>query len=124
MKHENIIAERSNKIIYRDGDSCVKLFAENFSKQDVLNEALNQARVETTGLNIPGIRAVTVIDGKWAIASDLIEGETLAQLMANDPDNKHSYIDLLVDIQMDIHKHSCAHLNRLKALTSTALRKR
>ena len=114
MKHENIIAERSNKIIYRDGDSCVKLFAENFSKQDVLNEALNQARVETPGLNIPGIRAVTVIDGKWAIASDLIEGETLAQLMANDPDNKHSYIDLLVDIQMDIHKHSCAHLNRLK----------
>ena len=43
MKLENVIATRSNKTIYRDGDTCIKVFNEDFSKIDVLNEALNQA---------------------------------------------------------------------------------
>ena len=38
MKLENIIAERKNKKIYRDGDRCIKVFNEDFSKADVLNE--------------------------------------------------------------------------------------
>ena len=45
MKPENCISERINKKIYRDGDRCIKLFDEVFSKADVLNEALNHARV-------------------------------------------------------------------------------
>ena len=52
MKFDKIIAVRKNKTIYKDGDNCVKLFNSDFSKIDVLNEALNQARVETTGLFI------------------------------------------------------------------------
>ena len=63
MKLENIIAVRPNKTVYRDGDKCVKVFNEDFSKTDVLNEALNQARMETLGLNIPGIHEVTMVDG-------------------------------------------------------------
>ena len=114
MKFDNIIAERSNKTIYRDGDKCIKVFAENFSKADVLNEAVNQARVESTGLNIPGIREVGVIDGKWAITTDFIEGETLSHIMARDPENKETYINLLVDIQMNIHSHTCPMLRKLK----------
>ena len=42
MKLDTVIAERNNKTIYRDGEKCVKVFSENFSKADVLNEALNQ----------------------------------------------------------------------------------
>ena len=53
MQLNNIISQRTNKTIYRDGDLCIKLFNEDYSKSDVLNEALNQARVEETGLNIP-----------------------------------------------------------------------
>ena len=53
MKLDRVIAVRNNKTIYRDGDKCVKVFNENYSKSDVLNEALNQARIEETGLNIP-----------------------------------------------------------------------
>ena len=114
MKLDNIIAKRSNKTIYRDGDRCVKVFAEDFSKADVLNEALNQARVESTGLNIPAIREVTVVDGKWAIATDFIEGKTLSQLMKENPEKKAEYIELLVDIQMNIHSLTCPLLTKLK----------
>lgn len=114
MKLDNIIAKRSNKTIYRDGDRCVKVFAEDFSKADVLNEALNQARVESTGLNIPAIREVTVVDGKWAITTDFIEGKTLSQLMKENPEKKAEYIELLVDIQMNIHTLKCPLLTKLK----------
>ena len=69
MKQENVIALRKNKTIYRDGDKCVKLFAKGYSKADILNEALNQARIEETGLNIPKIKEVLTIDGQWAIVS-------------------------------------------------------
>ena len=55
MKLEKIIAVRNNKTIYRDGDKSIKVFNEGFSKADVLNEALNQARIEGTGLNIPKV---------------------------------------------------------------------
>jgi len=53
MKLDTIIAVRDTKIIYRDGDKTVKVFDADYSKADVLNEALNQARVEETGLNMP-----------------------------------------------------------------------
>ena len=69
MKLDNIIAERINKTIYRDGNKCIKVFDESYSKADVLNEALNHARVEETGLNIPELSEVTRINGKWAIVS-------------------------------------------------------
>ena len=114
MKLDQVIAVRSSKTIYRDGDKCIKVFNEEYSKADVLNEALNQARIETTGLNIPKIREVTMIDGKWAIVTDYIEGKTLSQMIKEDPANKEKYIEMLVDIQMDIHSRKAPMLNKLK----------
>ena len=85
MKLDNVIAVRPNKTVYRDGDAAIKVFDEGYSKADVLNEALNQARVEDTGLFVPKIREVTKIDGKWAIVTDFIEGKTIARLMEVEP---------------------------------------
>ena len=116
MNLDRVIAVRNNKTIYRDGDRCIKVFNEEYSKADVLNEALNQARIEETGLNIPKILEVTMIDGKWAIVSEFIKGKTLAALMAEDTEGekKEEYINLLVDIQMSIHEKTCPLLNKLK----------
>ena len=114
MNLDRVIAVRNNKTIYRDGDRCVKVFSSDYSKADVLNEALNQARIEETGLNIPKIREVTMIDGKWAIVSDYIKGKTLAQLIDEDAERKAEYIELLVDLQMSVHAKTCPLLNKLK----------
>ena len=65
MNSDQIVAVRASKTVYRDGDRCVKVFNSNYTKADVLNEALNQARIEETGLNIPEILEVAKIDGKW-----------------------------------------------------------
>ena len=114
MKLDRVIAVRNNKTIYRDGDVCVKVFNSDYSKADVLNEALNQSRIELTGLNIPKIREVTTVDGKWAIVSDYIKGKTLAQLMEENPDKKVEYLSMLVDIQMEIQSKTCPMLGKLK----------
>lgn len=114
MKFDRIIAERKNKTIYRDGDKCIKVFDGEYSKADVLNEALNQARVEMCGLNIPKIISVNTVDGKWAITTDYVEGKTLSQLMKENPERKNEYIEQLVDIQLSIHAHKCPLLTKLK----------
>ena len=116
MNLDRVIAVRNNKTIYRDGDRCIKVFDAKYSKADVLNEALNQARIEETGLNLPRVLEVTMIDGKWAIVSEFIKGKTLAQLMAEDTEGekKEEYINLLVDLQMQIHAKTCSQLNKLK----------
>ena len=114
MKLDKMIAVRTNKTIFRDGDTCVKVFNKEYSKADVLNEALNQARLEETGLNIPKILCVMMHDGKWVIVSEFIKGKTLAQLMDENPEKKAEYIELLVDLQMSVHAKSCPLLTRLK----------
>ena len=114
MKLDRVIAVRNNKTIYRDGDKCVKVFDADYSKADVLNEALNQARIEETGLNIPKIVEVTMVEGKWAIVSEFIKGKTLQQLMDEDAEKKDEYIEMLVDLQLDVHSKVCPLLNKLK----------
>lgn len=114
MELKNVIAKRATKTVYRDGDACIKVFDKSFSKADVLNEALNQARVEETGLNIPHVREVAMIDGKWAIVSDFIEGKTLAALMDEEPDHKYEYLERFVDLQVEVLSQECPLLNKLK----------
>lgn len=114
MKLDNVIAERKHKKLYRDGERCIKVFDADFSKSDVLNEALNQARVEETGLHIPKIIEVTTIDGQWAIVSEFIEGKTLAQLMKENPEKKAEYLELFVDLQLEMHSKRNPLLNKLQ----------
>lgn len=113
MKLDNIIAVRNNKTVYRDGDRCLKVFSEDFSKADVLNEALNQARVEETGLNIPKILEVTMTDGKWTIISEFISGKTLAQLILENPGRKDEYLEMFVALQLEMHAKKSPMLNKL-----------
>ena len=106
MKLDNIIAQRVGKAIYRDGEKAIKVFDKDFSKANVLNEALNQARIEETELNIPKVIEVTTIDGKWAIVSDFIEGKTLSQLMQENPEKQEEYLELFVDLQYLYYLHN------------------
>ena len=114
MEIKNIVAQHSGKTIFRDGDRLIKLFDENYSKADILNEALNQARVEETNLKVPKLTEVVKIDGKWAIVMEYIEGKTLGELMAENPDKEDEYLERFVDLQTDIHFHTVAHINKLR----------
>ncbi len=114
MNLDRLIAVRTGKSVFRDGDNCVKVFDSDYSKADVLNEALNQARIEGTGLNIPKIKEVCTIDGKWAIVSEYISGKTLDRIMKEDPENREKYMDLFVNLQLEVLSKECPLLNKLK----------
>lgn len=114
MKLDKIIAVRTGKTVYKDGDRVIKVFENGYSKADILNEALNQARIEETGLNIPKFLGVSTENGKWAIISEYIKGKTLAQLMTENPDKFDEYLERFVDIQMEIHSKKAPLLTKLK----------
>nr|WP_316621207.1 aminoglycoside phosphotransferase family protein [uncultured Ruminococcus sp.] len=113
LNHE-ILAERSHKVIYKDGDTVLKVFDSDYSKADILNEALNQARIEETGLNVPKLLEVGIIDGKWAIRTEYVPGKTLAKLMEENPDKLDEYLDLFVNIQKEIFSKEAPLLNKIK----------
>ncbi len=102
------------KKVYRDGDKLIKSFDETYSKAGILNEALNQARVEETSLNIPKILEVSVIDGKWSLTWEFIEGETLASLMEKHPEKTEEYLDFFVDLQIRMSKEKVPLLGHLR----------
>ena len=111
-----LITERQNKKIYLDGDTLIKVFDKNLTpKAEVLAEALNHARVEEVGLNIPHIRQVTKTENEnWAIATDYIEGKTLQEMIDSDRKHLELYISKLVELQMEIHSKSCPLLIKMK----------
>ena len=61
MKLERIIAVRTSKTVYRDGNLCVKVFGDEYAKSRILAEAATHAKIEETGLGVPKILEVTKI---------------------------------------------------------------
>ena len=114
MNLDRVIAVRNNKTVYRDGERCVKVFNSDYSKADVLNEALNQARIEETGLHIPKVLEVGMLEGKWAIVSEYIKGKTLSQLMEEEPEKKDEYLSRFVELQLEVQSKTSPLLNKLK----------
>lgn len=108
-----VIAVRTGKTVYRYQDYAVKVFDEDYSKADVLNEALNQARVEETELDIPRIVEVTKIEGKWAIVTEFIKGKTLATLMEEDSSRFGEYLQRFIELQIRVHSMKAPLLNKL-----------
>ena len=107
MQLDKIIAVRNNKTVFCDENRCYKVFGQDYSKSDVLGEALNQARAEETGLNIPKVLEVAVIEGKWTIVSEYIEGKPLSRLMKENPEKRNDYLRLFLNLQFEIFEKSC-----------------
>lgn len=114
MKLDNVILERPDKTVYRDGNLKIKVYGENYSKVDVLVSALNQAKIEETGLKVPRLHSVTTIDGKWVVVSDYIEGTPLDLLMKRYPERIDEYLQKFVDLQNSVHAKRSSGLLKIK----------
>ena len=114
MNFDKVIAVRNTKTIYRDGDKCIKVFNQDYTSADVLNEAFNQAMASESGLSVPKVKAVSENNGKWSITSEYIIGKSLLQLMDEFPDKTEEYLNLFVDLQLKVHSKRCPTLKRLR----------
>ena len=121
MKLDRVIAVRNRKTVFRDGENCIKVFDSGYTKADVLSEALNQARIEETGLNIPEVLEIIKVDGRWAIVSKFIEGKTLERLMTEYPEKRKDWIQLFTGLHTEIHQKRCPELSRQKDLMNMEL---
>ena len=111
----NPIAERKTKTVYRDGDKTIKLFVENYSKANILNEALIQSRVEeNTDLKISRLQEVTKINERWALITEYVEGTPLDVLMKEHPEKEEEYLEFFVNVQMEVLSKRVPLLNRTK----------
>ena len=114
MTSKKFVKEHLGKDLYVTDEGFVKVFGDTYTKAGILNEALNQARVEETDLNIPKIKAIEVVDGKWSIVMDNIEGKTLSELMLAHPEKEDEYLELFVDLQRSVLSKRVPMLNKLK----------
>ena len=103
MNLDRIISVQNSITVFRDGDRCLKVFNEDCAKADVINEALNQARMEQTTVTVPEILEITRVNGKWAIVSEYIKGENLEQLIAKHPEKTGEYMALFASLHCRIH---------------------
>lgn len=115
LEESSIIVERRYKKVYRCGDSILKVFDETHPKSDVFNEALLTARIEETELDIPSVKGVIEIDGKWALEIEYKEGKTMEELMQSDKGNAGKYMNDFVNLQLRVHSQRAPLLNSMKA---------
>ena len=110
----NKIVERRTIDVYEDNGKTIKLFVENYSKADILNEALNQTRVEeATDIYMPKLLEVTKIGNRWALVSEYIEGTPLDVLMEQNPEKMDEYLNKFIDIQLTILSKQVPLLNMI-----------
>lgn len=115
FKLDNVIYKGESKEVYKEDGLAIKLFNATHPKAFVLNEALNHARVEQySGLNLPTLKEVAVVNNRWALVYNFLEGKTMAELMAENPDKLDEYLAKFVDIQLEVLSKNVPLLNRTK----------
>lgn len=102
---KQLIVEHSNKKVYDLGTQIVKVFNADKPASDVLNEALNLARVTESGVKTPHVVEVFQVEGAgWALVTEKVPGVTLEQKMEEDPSRFYEYLEQFVDLQISIHQ--------------------
>lgn len=114
MANREIIEEKSYKTVYREGNVVVKEFSPSHPKSNVFNEAYIHTCVEEAGVNVPHIISVTPVNGGWALSMEYVAGKTLQQMMDENPEKLDTYIEMLVDIQIEECQHRVPKLRNTR----------
>lgn len=112
-KDKNVLLERAHKVVVRDRDTVLKIFGPEYKKSAILNEAMNEARAEETGLPVPKVIEVLKLRDHWCIRREWVEGETLADVMAKDRKNLAKYLKQFAAIQCEIFKKTSERMGNL-----------
>lgn len=115
LNENDIIFRRPHKTVYMTDEHIIKVFDKTaYTKADVFNEALNEARVEETGLYLPKVVEVSETEAGWTLVREKIEGVTLESLMEQHPEKLEEYMAQFVDLQLSIQAKKCPSIKRLK----------
>lgn len=93
---------------------CYKLFDKSFDMTRIFYEAMLQTMAEESGIRVPKIYGVEQVDDRCAILSEYIEGETILQLMDENPAKRDYYLNILADTQIDINSRTVTDIKNLR----------
>lgn len=99
----NPIARGNTAKIHLSDNKIVKVFNDFLPDTESINEANKQKYAYSCGLPVPKVLEVTKINGKQAIIMEYVKGETLADLMLKDNEQAEYYMNISVDMQLEIH---------------------
>ncbi|AST91238.1 MULTISPECIES: aminoglycoside phosphotransferase family protein [Sutcliffiella] len=103
MNLGNPIAEGNTAKIFLSNNKIVKVFNDFLPETEALYEAEKQKYAYSCGLPVPKIHEVTKINDKQAIVMEYVKGETLGELFLHNQERAEHYLNLSVDVQMEIH---------------------
>ena len=69
---------------------------------------------EETGLDIPKVKGVSLVEGKWALEIEYKDGKTMEDMMNSDKKNIEKYMEDFVDLQLQIHGKTSPLLKGMK----------
>ena len=107
----NIIYESKRKIVYRDGDKAIKTYNETYALSQVLNEALNQAKVSEEGISVPKVYEVKRYNGRYGIVMDYIDGDNLETIVSKNANGAEKYIDIFANTYHNLVQNNNLNLN-------------
>lgn len=110
---ESVVHNKKIEVMQQDG-VAYKIFDKSFSSTQIFYEAMLQTMAGEAGVRVPKILGVEQIDDRFAILSEYIEGQTVAELMEENPAKKDYYLGLLADTQLLINSKSVADIKKLK----------
>ena len=106
-----VIYESKRKIVYRDGDKAIKTYNETYALSQVLNEALNQAKVSEEGISVPKVYEVKKYNGRYGIVMDYIDGENLETIVSKNSNDAEKYINLFANNYHELVQNKNLNLN-------------
>lgn len=104
MNLGNPFSKGNTADIYLIDNKIVKLLKGDFPNGEALFEAKKQEFAYSCGLDVPKVLEVTEFDGRQAIVMEYIKGETLGKLLLNNMELAEYYVDVFVNVQMNLHK--------------------
>jgi tRNA A-37 threonylcarbamoyl transferase component Bud32 len=104
MNLGNPIAIGNTAKIYLSDNKIIKVFNDYLPDTESINEANKQKYAYSCGLPVPKILDVTKINGKQAIIMEYFKGETLGDLLFKDKEQAEYYLNISVNMQLEIHK--------------------
>lgn len=112
-KNSDVVASTARIEVLAMDDLAYKLFHKSYSSYQAYREAMLQCMAAEAGINVPKIHGVIEVEDRLAIVSDYIDGNTVAELMEENPAKKDKYLALLADTQLDLLSRTVYDVRKL-----------
>jgi tRNA A-37 threonylcarbamoyl transferase component Bud32 len=97
-----LIASGAQADVYLDKGKAIKLFKNDLPKEEIEYEINSQKMAFEYGLPVPEIYDIIVINGKYGIVMEYIEGIPIGKKMLDDQTKTDEYLRESIEIQLKI----------------------